>query len=55
MFRSAMNGAGVKRRRGVLGLALVAVAFSTASAPYAIARPTNPEPREKIKQKNIAM
>lgn len=55
MFRSAMKGAGAKTRRRLLGLALVGVATSTLVAPLATARPTDPDPREKIKQKNISI
>src|SRR5690606_35013272 len=55
MFRSAMKGAGAKTRRRLLGLALIGVATSTLAARLATARPTDPEPREKIKQKNISI
>ena len=55
MFRSAMKGAGGYPRRGLLGLALVGVLSSTLAASFATARPTDPDRKEQIKQKNISI
>jgi carboxyl-terminal processing protease len=55
MFRSAMKGAGGRSRRGLLGLALAGVLTSTLFASFASARPTDPDRKEQIKQKNISI
>jgi carboxyl-terminal processing protease len=55
MFRSAMKGAGGRSRRGLLGLALVGVLTSTLLASFSSARPTDPDRKEQIKQKNISI
>jgi carboxyl-terminal processing protease len=55
MFRSAMKGAGGRSRRGLSGLALVGVLTSTIFASVSSARPTDPDRKEQIKQKNISI
>jgi len=50
-----MKGAGGRSRRGLLGLALVGVLSSTLAPSFATARPTDPDRKEQIKQKNISL
>jgi carboxyl-terminal processing protease len=55
MFRLSAEAVSHLRRQVFAGLAVAATLSTTVLAPLATARPTQPEPREGIKQKNIAI
>ena len=55
MFRLSAMAASRFSRRLSAGLAVLLALSATTLAPFALARPTQPDAREAIKQKNIAI